>query len=151
MFQKSNTKKFGFGFKRGFTLVELLVVLVILAVVAAIVLPKFVDSSRRAKIAKVRHDLRILRVAIDRFRSDTGAYPMSLDDLAATTAPTKGLDKNGGQVNIMPTDWNGPYVASIPIDVLANKPFVYHTSPPMVGMVVNGDSASAQATAGTRH
>jgi len=137
--------------RRGFTLVELLIVLVVLAVIAAIVLPKFVGSTRRAKIAKVRQDLRILRVAIEQFRNDTGVYPMSLEDLAVTIAPTKGLDKNGSQVDINPTDWNGPYIASVPIDVLANKPFVYRTNPPMVGMVVNGDSASAQATAGTRH
>lgn len=130
---------------------ELLTVIVVLAVIAAIVLPKFVNSSRRAKIAKVRGDLRLLRGAIERFRNDTGAFPATLADLAATTAPDEGLEKDGSQVSIRASDWHGPYVASIPRDPLADKPYFYITTPPTVGWVVPGDSASAQATAGTRH
>ena len=75
---------------RGFTLVELLVVIAVLAVLAAIVLPKFVDSSRRSKEAALRSDLKLYRNAITLFHSDCGYYPKQLDDLAATSAPAKG-------------------------------------------------------------
>ena len=71
----------------GFTLVELLVVVVVLAVLAAIVLPKFMDSSTRSKESALKTDLKLMRNAVNLFFTDTGAYPATLADLAATSAP----------------------------------------------------------------
>ncbi len=144
----SDVHKLG-GTRCGFTLVELLVVLVVLAVVSAIVLPRFAQSSRRSKIAKVRSDLRLLRGAVERFRADTGVVPVSLAALAAESAPAKGLDAGGKVVSINASDWRGPYIDSVPRDPLAGKPYFYVTTPPNVGFVTAGDSASAQNTAGS--
>lgn len=82
--------------QRAFTFVELLVVIIILAVLAAVVIPRFADSGLRSKESALKANLRLYRGAVEMFRNDTGAYPASLADLAATSAPAKGLDSTGG-------------------------------------------------------
>lgn len=67
--------------RRGFTLVELLVVMAIIATLLSIVAPKYFNSLDRSKEAVLRQDLNVMRDAIDKFRSDTGKYPEQLADL----------------------------------------------------------------------
>ncbi len=66
---------------RGFTLLELLVVLFIVALLASIVGPAVTGGIQRSKEATLREDLRVMRKSIDDFYSDTGAYPQALDAL----------------------------------------------------------------------
>lgn len=68
--------------RRGFTLIEMLVVMAILATLLSIAAPRYFDSLERAKEAALRTDLRMLREAIDKHRADTGKLPASLDALA---------------------------------------------------------------------
>jgi len=133
--------------RRAFTLVELLVVIVVLAVLAAIVLPKFMDSSRRSKESALRSDLKLLRNAIALFHTDTGAYPKTLADLAATSAPAKGLDASGSDVNITAGDWHGPYLQEVPNDPVSGSAFDYGTTAPNVGKVTS--SATGNGLDGT--
>lgn len=70
-----------------FTLVELLVVIVVISVLAMVAVPKFSGQGRRSKEAMLRSNLRPLRNAIHAFEMDTSRFPVTLDDLAATTAP----------------------------------------------------------------
>ncbi|MDH7601011.1 MAG: type II secretion system protein GspG [Armatimonadota bacterium] len=133
--------------RRGFTLVELLVVIVVLAVLAAIVLPKFMDSSKRSKESALRSDLKLLRNAIGLFYTDTGAYPKTLSDLAATSAPAKGLDSSGNEVSINAADWHGPYLQEVPNDPISGSAFNYSTTAPNVGKVTS--SATGNALDGT--
>jgi general secretion pathway protein G len=65
----------------GFTLIELLVVMAILALLLSIAAPRYFDSVERAKEATLRTDLRMLREAIDKYRSDTGHLPDSLQSV----------------------------------------------------------------------
>lgn len=65
----------------GFTLIELLVVMVIIATLLSIVAPRYFNSIDKAKEAVLRQDLSILRDSIDQFYSDTGNYPLSLEEL----------------------------------------------------------------------
>lgn len=67
--------------KRGFTLIEMLVVLTILAMLLTIVTPKFMHMLQRAKETSLRHDLLTMRDAIDKFYSDKNRYPETLDEL----------------------------------------------------------------------
>lgn len=137
--------------RHGFTLVELLVVIVVLAVLAAIVLPKFMNSSKRSKESALRSDLKLLRNAVGLFQADTTVYPLTLADLAATSAPAKGLDSSGNQVNITAADWHGPYLQEIPKDPVSGNDFTYGTTSPNVGKVSssatgNGLDSSAYST-----
>ncbi len=66
---------------KGFTLVELLVVLAILALLLTLAVPKYFASIERAKEATLRQDLNTLRESVDKYYADTGAYPKSLEDL----------------------------------------------------------------------
>jgi len=66
---------------RGFTLVELLVVMAIIATLLSIVAPKYFHSLDRSKETVLRQDLNIMRDAIDKFNSDTGKYPDDLPEL----------------------------------------------------------------------
>lgn len=141
----------GKGDRRGFTLVELLVVIVILAILAAIVLPKFVNCGRRSKEAALRSDLKIARNAVNLFQTDTGAYPSSLADLAVTTAPANGLDSDGAAATIDARDWHGPYLDSVPTDPVSGNACNYRTTSPNVGKVTssavgNGLDGTAYST-----
>ena len=66
---------------RGFTLVELLVVLTLIAILASLVAPVVSSSIVRAKEATLKENLFILRKAIDDYYADQGDYPGSLQQL----------------------------------------------------------------------
>jgi general secretion pathway protein G len=66
---------------RGFTLVELLVVMAIIALLLTIAVPRYFHSADRAKEAVLKEDLVQIRSAIDKYYGDRGRYPDSLDDL----------------------------------------------------------------------
>jgi general secretion pathway protein G len=69
---------------RGFTLIELIVVLAIVALLASIVAPRYVASVDRAREATLRTSLATLRDAIDQFAADRGRWPESIDELVST-------------------------------------------------------------------
>lgn len=75
--------KHGNGKRRskGFTLVELLVVLAIMATLMSIVAPRYFGSVDRAKDAALKTNLRLIRESIDKYRADTGQYPATLQTL----------------------------------------------------------------------
>jgi general secretion pathway protein G len=69
------------GKSRGFTLVELLVVLAILSLLLTLALPRYFNGIDRAKDATLRKDLETMRESIDKYYADMGQYPKTLDDL----------------------------------------------------------------------
>ena len=69
------------GRRRGFTLVELLVVMAIIAMLLTIAAPRYLRSLQRSREAVLRQDLTTLRESIDRFYGDTGKYPETLTAL----------------------------------------------------------------------
>lgn len=66
---------------RGFTLVELLVVMAIIAALTALVAPGYLKQGDRAKETVLRHNLNTLRESIDDYRADHGRDPESLQSL----------------------------------------------------------------------
>jgi general secretion pathway protein G len=69
--------------RRGFTLVELLVVMSIIALLLTLAMPRYFGSVDRSKEAVLRQNLNQMRDAISRYYADKGKYPESLDSLAA--------------------------------------------------------------------
>jgi len=60
---------------RGFTLVELIVVVAVIAILTALLLPVFASARLKAKVARVHSDLRQIGIAIEAYREDWGGYP----------------------------------------------------------------------------
>lgn len=99
--------------KRGFSLVELLLVLVILATLAAIVIPKFAGRGEQAKETAAQTDISSLSTALDAFEVDNGYYPRGSDGLDMLIE-----EPNDAQ------NWRGPYISDVKDDPWGN-PYVY--------------------------
>lgn len=67
--------------KHGFTIVELLIVLTIIALLLSIVTPKYFDHIQEAKEMVLKQNLSTIRYSLDKFYSDRGRYPESLQEL----------------------------------------------------------------------
>lgn len=126
----------------GFTLVELLVVIVVLAVLAAIVLPKFMNSSVRSKESALKSDLKLMRNALTLFQADTGKFPSTLDDLAQTDK-TKVKTADGNAVSTV--DWHGPYIDAVVTDPISEDPFNYDNSTGKVTSSASGNGLEGTA------
>ena len=138
-----------FNRKRAFTLVELLIVIVILAVLAAIAIPRFMDSGTRSKEAALKSNLKLCRNAIELFHNDTSAWPNTLADLAVAVAPATGRDNAGAARVIAATDFKGPYLQSIPLDAISKVSHTYSVVAPNVGKVTS--SAAGNGLDGTAY
>ena len=60
---------------RGFTLIEILIVVVILGILAAVIIPQFTNAADDASVSSARTQLQTMRSQIELFRSQTGSYP----------------------------------------------------------------------------
>lgn len=104
--------------RRGFTLIEIMVVIVILALLAALVGPKIIGRSDDAKLADAKVQIRNLETALKLYKLDNGNYPSTEQGMQALlTKPTTGLiPKNYRQEGYLeskklPTDpWGGDYI-----------------------------------------
>ena len=91
--------------RRGFTLVEMLLVLVILATLAAIVYPKVMGRSEQARVTSAQTQIANFKTALDAFEVDNGYYPKGRNGLVDL------IQKPQDAVA-----WHGPYLESIPKD-----------------------------------
>lgn len=73
----------GRAFQKGFTLLELMIVISIIIILAAITLPQFQRTIRHTRESVLRDDLHQMRKLIDQFGADKGRLPQSLDELVS--------------------------------------------------------------------
>jgi len=78
---------------KGFTLVELLIVMVILGLLSAIVAPRMFSKVSSAKVGTAKAQMQVLATALDSYRLDIGYYPETLAELVSSSEES----------------WDGPY------------------------------------------
>lgn len=109
--------------RAGFTLIELLVVLAVVALMLSLAMPRYFDSVERAREAALKHDLVMMREAIEKHFADTGRYPGSLDELVARR-----------------------YLRRVPVDPITERNDTWQTAPgaePGLGRVAEVRSGAA--------
>ena len=97
---------------RGFTLIEVLIVVVILAVLAATIIPQFTDSTDDARRSSVKFNLHTLRAQIQLYKAQHNGMKPSAD----LSELLKGTNLDGSDGTKY-----GPYIQSIPINSLTDK------------------------------
>ena len=68
---------------KGFTLIELMVVLTVIALLLSVVVPDYVGRMQRAEEAVLQENLAVMRDALDKHFADAGKYPLNLEELVA--------------------------------------------------------------------
>jgi general secretion pathway protein G len=101
--------------ERGYTLVEILVVITIIGLLMALVGPRVLNYLTESKVKAARIQIQSFASALDLFYLDAGRYPTSAEGLSALVRPTGGV-----------AIWNGPYLkgGNVPNDPWG-KPYAY--------------------------
>ena len=101
--------------QRGFTLLEVMVVVVILSILAVLVVPKILSRPDEARVVAAKQDIASLMQALKLYRLDNHRYPTTEQGLQAlvskpTSAPIPPDWKSGGYIERLPRDpWGNPY------------------------------------------
>ena len=92
---------------RGFTLIEIMVVVIIIGLLAAVIVPQVVSKVDEARVSKAKEDIQALETALTEYRLDNSEYPSSDDGLDA-------LIKQPNDPSV--THWHGPYIQRLSKD-----------------------------------
>lgn len=93
---------------KGFTLLELLIVIVIIGILAVLIIPNLAAGPARARDTQRKQDLRNIKTALEAYHVDNGNYPQALDVL---------------------DDGSTPYMKTVPNDPKNSDPYVYSYVP----------------------
>jgi general secretion pathway protein G len=101
--------------ERGFTLVEMLVVITIIGLIMGLIGPRVLNYLSESKVKAAKIQMQSFSSALDLFNLDTGRYPTTAEGLTALVSRTSGI-----------AAWNGPYLkgGNVPNDPW-NHPYIY--------------------------
>jgi len=95
--------------QRGFTLIEIMVVVVIIGVLGAIVVPQFMSRPDQAKVTAARIDIQAISTSLEMYRLDNAHYPSTLQGLEALAKRPAGTP--------LARNWNPQgYLKNVPVD-----------------------------------
>ncbi|MHA4868978.1 type II secretion system major pseudopilin GspG [Duganella sp. PWIR1] len=113
--KKLNLRRPAHRLQRGFTLIEIMVVVVIMGVLAALVVPKLISRTGESKVAAAKVDIATIMQALKLYKLDNQRYPTTEQGLQSliekpTGGPAANGWKAGGYVEKMPKDpWGNQY------------------------------------------
>jgi len=97
------------SYQRGFTLIEIMVVVIIIGVLAGLVAPQFFKSAETARKIAAESDIKRISSQMSLYRLDNFSYPTTAEGINA-------LVSDPGKRN-----WNGPYLKDLPLDPWDNE------------------------------
>ena len=102
--------------KKGFTLLELMIVIVILGILATVVMPRIMDRPEQARRVKAVAEIRQIETALYSFKVDTGRFPTSAEGLNVLLKDPgiKGYNPDGYFDNIPLDPWGNTYIYIYP-------------------------------------
>jgi type II secretion system protein G len=105
--------------RKAFTLIELLIVVLIIAILAAIAIPNFMEFQTRAKVSRLKADMRTIATGLEAYCVDEGAYPLGMYEAMVAGL---NLSYQGYQLNAM-SRLTTPiaYLSSIPRDPFTDE------------------------------